>query len=278
MSDELDPQGDAPESQDDAPEPQGAGDPEPESEGPTGAAAIFGPFFNAILAPAQCWEALDAKPKLAMWIVVLIMVFSTVLAVINLPITQQIMVQTTRAQMRASGQEVSAEQLQQTADLMTTIGTGLAYASSLFILLIIAITALVIWVLASIMGGKGSTFGRAFGVAAAAGVIRPLLYSVYATIILNMNPPEIRRPEDASTMTPTLGLDLLLTGPDTPLWLNVIYQRVDLFNLWWLVLVVSGSMAVLKLRKGQAITVAAVMWLFGTLFAVSMALLQGLAS
>lgn len=272
-SNELDPQEAAPQPDAGAPD-----DSQPEVEGPTGAAAIFGPFFNAILAPAQCWEALDAKPKLAAWIVVWIGVFSTVLAVINLPITQQVIVQSLRAQQRAAGQEMPAEQFQQLAEWLTTLGTVVAYASSIVILLLIALTALVIWVLASIMGGTGSTFGRAFGVAAGAAVIRPFLYSIYATVILNMNPPEIRRPEDAATITPTLGLDLLLAGPDTPLWLEVIYQRIDLFNFWWLALLVSGSMVVLKLRKGQAITLAALMWLVGTLFAVGMAMVQGLAS
>jgi hypothetical protein len=272
-SDDLDSQEPTPQADAGAPDDSAS-----EVEGPTGAAAIFGPFFNAIVAPAQCWEAIDAKPKLAVWIVVWIAVFSTVLAVINLPITQQIMVQSAQASQRASGQDLSGEQAQRAAELMTTIGTVLAYASSLLLLLMIALTALVIWVLASIMGGTGSTFGRAFGVAAGAAVIRPFLYSIYATVILNMNPPEIRRPEDASTITPTLGLDLLLAGPDTPLWLTVIYQRIDLFNFWWLALIVSGSMAVLKLRKGQAITMAGLMWLVGTLFAVGMAFLQGLAS
>ncbi len=277
MSDELD--SDELDSQEVAPRTDDAGDSDdaqPGTEAPTGVAAIFGPFFNAILAPAQCWEALDAKPVLAAWIIAWIAVFSTVLAVINLPITQQMMVQTTRAQMLASGQQVSAEQLQGTVEMMTTIATVIAYASSLVIVLLIAFTALVIWVLASIMGGTGSTFGRAFGVAAGAAVIRPFLYSIYATVILNMNPPEIRRPEDAATITPTLGLDLLLAGPDTPVWLEVIYQRIDLFNFWWLALVVSGSMVLLKLRKGQAMTLAGLIWLAGTLFAVGMGLVQGL--
>ncbi len=291
MSDELDsneldseegpPRTDDAGGSDDAGAPEDADAPDdsrPEAEGPTGAAAIFGPFFNAILAPAQCWEALDARPKLAAWIVVWIAVFSTVMAVINLPITQQIVVQSAVATQRAAGQEISAEQVQRMAGWMTTGVTVAAYASSLLILALIAFTALIIWVLASIMGGTGTTFGRAFGVAAGAAVIRPFLYGIYASVILNMNPPEIRRPEDAATMTPTLGLDLLLAGPDTPVWLNVIYQRIDLFNFWWLALIVSGSMAILKLRQGQAITLAGLMWLVGTLFAVAMGMMQSLAS
>lgn len=256
----------------------------PEAEGgapgvkaPTGAAAWFGPFFNAILAPAQTWEALDAKPSLSVWIIAWIMVLSTVMTVINLPITQQIFVQSSVAAMRAQGQELDAEQIRQMTDNMMWLGSILAYVSSLFLLLQIALVALAIWVLAAIMGGKGATFGRAFGVAAAAGVIHPLLYSVYAGIILNMNPPEIRRISDASTVVPTLGLDLILAGPDTPAWLEVLFQRIDLFSLWWAALVVGGCMALLKLRKGQGITVAAIIWLFFTAIAMLGALAQGLS-
>jgi len=275
MSEENDPQ--APE-----PEPQpaglgGAGDHGgAEPEGPSGAGAIFGPFMQAVVAPSQCWEALEAKPKLAAWIIVWIAVFSTALAVINLPITNQVMVATAQAQMRASGAEMTPEQVQQQTQPMVGIGKYLAYGSSVLMIVIIAIVALAIWVLAAIMGGKGATFGKAFGVAAAAAVVKPVLHSVYVTVILQMNPPEIRRVEDVSAMTPTLGLDLILSGPDTAPWLNAIFMRVDLFSLWWMALVVSGSMALLKLSKAQAITVAAVLWLFGTLLAVIGAFAQGL--
>jgi len=269
MSDELETGEGAADSRD-------ADDSQPQVEAPSGAAAIVGPFFNAIVAPAQTWEALDAKPILSMWIVLWIAVFSTAMSIYSLPISQRIMAQSTIAAQRAQGQEFTPEQMQQTVDVMATVATVFAYASSVLMLVIIAFTALLIWVLASIMGGTGTTYGRAFAVAAGAAVIRPLVYSVYATVILNMNPPEIRRPQDAATIAPTLGLDLLLVGPDTPLWLTAIYQRVDLFQLWWLVLVVSGSMAVLKLKKGQAITLGAILWVAGTLFAVAMAMLQGL--
>ncbi len=273
MSDERSPRADTPEPQSPA---TGVDRSQLDGDAPQGAAAMVGPFFNAILAPAQTFKAIDARPALAWWIVAWIAVLSTILAVINLPITRRVMVAATRAQLLASGQEVSPEQLQQMASTMSTFGTVAAYASSVFVVLMIALTALVLWVLAAIMGGKGATFARAFGVAAAAAVIRPFLYSIYVTIILNLNPPEIRRPQDASTMTPTLGLDLLLAGPDTPVWLTVIYQRIDLFNLWWMALIVIGSMAVLKLSKGQGIAAAVVLWLLGTLFAVAGAVLGSL--
>ncbi len=248
---------------------------EPEPEGSFGIGAVFGPFLNAIVAPKECWAALDAKPMLSIWIMVWIAVFSTGMAIYNMPIMQRIMVESARVGMRA---DVTPEQLQQTQDIMMMWGRGAAYGSSIVLLVMIAITALVIWVLGAIMGGAGVTFGRAFGVAAAAAVIRPFLYSIYATVILNMNPPTIRRPEDAATITPTLGLDLVLSGPDTPVWMHAFFARIDLFLLWYAVLIVTGCVGVMKLSKGQGITVATILWLFGTLVAVAGAWVQTLVS
>ena len=44
--------------------------------------------------------------------------------------------------------------------------------------------------------------------------------------------------------------------------------RVDLFLLWYAVLIVTGCVGVMKLSKGQGIAVATILWLFGTLIAV----------
>ena len=47
-------------------------------------------------------------------------------------------------------------------------------------LVVIAVVALVIWLMGTVMGGN-ATFGRSFALASAAAVIKPLLYSVYVT-------------------------------------------------------------------------------------------------
>jgi len=57
----------------------------------------------------------------------------------------------------------------------------------------------------------------------------------------------------------------------------VVYMRIDLFNLWWMALIVIGSMAMLKLSKAQGIAAAVLIWGFYVLFAVGGALLQGMA-
>ena len=69
---------------------------------------------------------------------------------------------------------------------------------------------------------------------------------------------------------------LLLSGPDTPAWLNAIFMRIDLFSIWWMAMVVMGSMALLKLSKVQGIVFSGVIWTIGTLFAMLGSLAQGM--
>ena len=249
---------------------------EPEPDRSSGLSDIFGPFFNAIVAPKERWEGLDAKPILSIWIAVWIAVVSTGFAIYNLPIMQRVMIDSIRVSARAQGSEFAPGELQQMQDLMMMGSTVVIYLSGIFVLIWLVITALAIWFLGASMGSSAVTFGRAFGVAAAAEVIRSLIYNTYVTVILNINPPEIRRPEDAATVTPTLGLDLAFSGPNTPVWMHTILARIDLFVLWQAALIAFGCVGVMKLSKGQGITVATILWLFGTVFAVGAAWLGSL--
>jgi hypothetical protein len=271
--------GDSPtEGQEAASPPAAPPPPTGEDQGPSGFSAIVGPTINAIVAPSQCWQALDARPKLAIWIFVWVALVSTVLGIWNLPITQQATSATMQYQMRAQGRDVSPEDLEQimswtlwSIKLMAYIGTPLL----IFVMLLFF--ALLMWLGASVMGGS-ARFSRSFGLAAAAAVIHPVIYSLYVSIILHMSPPEIRRPQDMVLLTPTVGPHLLFDAADTPTWLYTLLTRADLFNLWWIVLVVSGAQVLLRLKKGAAITLAVGIWVFTTAIAVLMAMLQGLSA
>ena len=244
-----------------------------EDEGPSGMAAFFGPTINAIVAPAQCWKALDAKPKLSIWMFVWVALISTILAVWNLPITKQATVAMMTYQQRAQGQEVDLEQM---TSIMGTTMTLMAYiGTSVFIFVMILFLALLMWLGASVLGGSGK-FSRSFGLATAGAVIHPVMYSIYASIIIHMNPPEIRRPQDMIMMTPTVGLDLLFGNADTPIWLATLLTKIDLFNLWWVVLVAGGAQVLLRLKRGPAITLAVGIWVLTTVISMLMSMLQGL--
>ena len=125
------------------------------------------------------------------------------------------------------------------------------------------------------LGGSGK-FSRSFGLATACAVIHPVMYSIYASIIIHMNPPEIRRPQDMIMMTPTVGLDLLFGNADMPIWLATLLTKIDLFNLWWVVLVAGGAQVLLRLKRGPAITMAVGIWVLTTVISMLMSMLQGL--
>jgi hypothetical protein len=271
MSDDLDPDGlDAEEAVPEGYDAVGSDDSPPGVEAPSGAAAIFGPFFNAILAPSQCWEALDAKPKLAAWIAVWIAALVTVTEVVKLPATLPASVSIGRYQIEAAGGEVTAQSLR-TIELFATIS---AYAfTPVMMLVVIALTAAVIWVFASLMGGTGVTFGRSFALASAGAVVKPFLNNVYIAVVLRLSPPEIRRPQDMTLLQPSLGLDLFLPTSDTPVWLIAVLKRVDLFSIWWIVLVSAGAIPLLKLSKGQGRAMTLIIWSLGTVVATAFALL-----
>jgi hypothetical protein len=246
-----------------------------EAEGPSGIGAFVGPTINAIVAPAQCWKALDAKPKLSIWMFVWVALVSTILAVWNLPVTKQATIAMMTYQQRAQGQEVDLDQL---TSIMGTTMTLMAYiGTSVFIFIMILFLALLMWLGASVLGGSGK-FSRSFGLATAGAIIHPVMYSIYASIIIHMNPPEIRRPQDMIMMTPTVGLDLLFGNADTPIWLMTLLTKIDLFNLWWVVLVAGGAQVLLRLKKGSAITMAVGIWVLTTVISMLMAMLQGLSA
>ncbi len=272
--------GDSPTEGPEAAQPTAPAPPPPiddEAEGPSGIAAFVGPTVNAIVAPAQCWQALDAKPKLSIWMFVWVALISTILAIWNLPITKQATIAMTTYQQRAQGQEMGPEDLERITSIMGTTMTLMAYiGTTVFILVMILFLALLMWLGASVLGGSGK-FSRSFGLATAGAVIHPVMYSIYASIIIHMNPPEIRRPQDMVMMTPTLGLDLLFGSADTPIWMMVLLTRIDLFNLWWVVLIAGGAQVLLRLKKGPAITMAIGIWVLTTVIAMLMAMLQGLA-
>lgn len=237
---------------------------------------VLGPTVNAVLAPGECFDVLDDSPARAWWIWLWTSVAMLGLALWNLPITRRAFEAMTRVQVEASGREMSAEQLQQAREFNQWISTLTTWASPIFLLVQFLVIAAVIWLVASLMGRSGG-FSRAFAVTMGGAVIHPTLYSVYASTILHVSPPEIRRPRDFALMQPSAGLDLLFDQAELASWLLPILQRIDLFNVWWGVVVVIGVRKMLGLRRGQAVTVAVVVWLLTTGIASVGGFFQGLA-
>lgn len=241
-----------------------------------GLQAILGPTINVIVAPSRCWQMLDARPALSIWILILIGILVTGLAFANLPITLQASHLAVQQTMGARGGDLSAEELEDAFGTMDTFYRGFAGAAGIFVAILLAIFALLIWFGASVMGGSAK-FSRSFALAAAAGVVHPGLAGVYTTLLLRLNPPEIRRMEDMWMLAPSAGIDLFFDRSDLPVWLVTLLARIDLFNIWWIVLIASGSVVMLRLSKGKGYAVAIFIWALSTAFAVGAAALGSMS-
>lgn len=216
---------------------------------PTGLAAVFGPTINAIFAPQKAFEALRARPLLAIWPAVWVMVGAAIAGWMNVDITRQTMRIGTIESMQQRGQEMDPEQLRQMLEGMDRFAPIFATAGNLFLVLFIAIFAVMFWVGASLSGGS-TTFSRAFGVAAIGAVIAPLVSLWFVSLMWYFDPPEFRRMAEFFAATPSLGLDLFF-GDDISVPLRTALQRVDVFNAWWIYVTALGCGTLLEV-KGAA--------------------------
>lgn len=233
---------------------------------PTGMAAVFGPTANAILAPGRAYEALDARPLLALWPLLWTTLGMVLLGLWNLEITRQIMRVAMLQGMVGQGQDPDPEQMRQMIEGMDRFAPAWAVGGNLFIILAVLVIAVLVWMGSSVLGGR-TNFARSLGVTAIASVVHPLLATTFVSVMWKLDPPEIRRMEDMFESLPSLGLDLLVRGGDTSLFVRTLLARVDLFNLWWLALVAIGCERLLGLKRGAAVGLAGTIWLLSALLA-----------
>ena len=183
-----------------------------EEEGPRGAAAIFGPTINAILAPQAAFDALLARPVLAVWPFVWVTLSAVALGVLNTDVMRQIFRISMIEGMQRGGQELDREQLRPMLEGIDKYVWIFAPAQNLFLLLFVVVVAAVFfWIAASLAGGS-TRFSRAFGVAAIGAVISPLLVLGFVTLMWQMDPPVFRRMSEFAAATPTLSLSLFFAN------------------------------------------------------------------
>jgi hypothetical protein len=228
--------------------------------GPRGLAAVFGPAVNAIVAPGKAYDALAQRPLLSLWIVLWVTVAMTALTFANLDVQRQFMRIGFAESIAQGNTQMEPEQAARALETMDKWAPAFGLAQSLFLVLLIGVYAAVIWGGASIAGGS-TRFSLSAAVASVASVAHPLMATAYVSLLWNMSPPEIRRMSDIPEAVPTLGLDLLLGNPDMSMTLRTFLMRVDLFNLWWVILVVMGCERLLRMKRGGAIAVAVTIWL-----------------
>ena len=174
-----------------------------EEVGPRGAAAVFGPTINTIFAPQAAFDALKARPVLAIWPLIWVTLSAVVLGVLNTDVTRQIFRISMIEGMQRQGRELDADQLRPMIESIDKWAPIYAPAQNLFLLLVVVVIAVFFWIAASLAGGS-TKFSAAFGVASLGAIITPLLGLAFVTLMWQMDPPEFRRMSEFAQSTPTL--------------------------------------------------------------------------
>jgi Yip1 domain len=140
-----------------------------------------------------------------------------------------------------------------------------SYASFVFILIFVAIGALLYWASFNFGLGARATYGQMFAVWMYASM--PRLLTGLLTIVTLM----FGGNADAYDMKNPVGTNLAYYLPDAAPWLKAFLSFFDVIGLWVLVLLIIGTAIVAKVPRGKAAMVVVGWWVFGLLVSVGIA-------
>jgi hypothetical protein len=157
---------------------------------------------------------------------------------------------------------------EQRAARMQSIGKGYRYSSYgafLFILVFVAIGALLYWATFNFGLGAQTTFGQMMAVWMYASL--PRLLTGLLTIVTLM----FGGSADSYDMRNPVGTNLAYFLPDSGPVLKTILSFFDVMGLWQLALLVLGTAIVAKVSKGKAAAVVLGWWVVGLVVSVGIA-------
>jgi hypothetical protein len=157
---------------------------------------------------------------------------------------------------------------EQRAQRLHGMGVGYrysSYAAFVFILIFVAIGAVLYWASFNFGLGAQTTFGQMFAVWMYAGMPR-ILTSLLAIVTLLFGGNA-----DAYDMRNPVGTNLAYYMPDAAPWLKAFLSFFDVIGLWVLVLLILGTSIVAKVSRGKAAIVVIGWWVFGLLVSVGIA-------
>jgi hypothetical protein len=160
---------------------------------------------------------------------------------------------------------LTPEQRASRMQISTTVTRYISYGSFVFILVFVAIFALIYWASFNFGLGAKTTFAQMFAVCMYASLPRLLIGLLSIVTLLFGNSAEsydIRNP---------VGTNLAYYMPDSAPALKAALAFFDVIGLWQLVLLVIGTAIVAKVSTGKAAAVVVGWWVLGLLISVGIA-------
>lgn len=140
-----------------------------------------------------------------------------------------------------------------------------SYGSFVFILVFVAIFALIYWASFNFGLGAKTTFGQMFAVCMYASLPR-LLIGILSILTLMFG-----NSADTYDMRNPVGTNLAYFLPDAGAAVKAGLAFFDVIGLWQLVLLIIGTAIVAKVSKGKAAAVVVGWWVLGLLISVAIA-------
>ena len=214
-------------------------------------------LVKVVYDPGAVFERLREKPSF--WRpFIAICVVQLVLGVLQLPYTKAAMAaQVAQMPARAGGGAPDPSKFATIGLLFVPIG----------LLLLFLISAALLWVLVSVFAGDAK-FATLLSVATYVGITSVLLSVAGLATLMLKGVQGITSPAD---LQPALGLDLLI--PEAGRFTTALLKAFNPFSIWGVILTAIGVQTTHRTSKGTAYTVAAVVFVIGTLIGAGFTLL-----
>jgi hypothetical protein len=203
---------------------------------------------GVLLSPRETFAAVVAKPRwLGVMLVTLAMSSVGYYVILSAPAMQEAIVEQQITAMESRGNTVSDEQVANIERFIGYIPVG--YAVGVFIvgpLLGAALAGIVTGIFSTLMGGNG-TFKQVFAVMNHAGFIPAISALFIGGMLAAGAQPVGARPPGAN-------LGVFLPMLEETSFLAVMLRTIDLFLLWWMVVLAIGLGVLYKRRTGPIAT------------------------
>jgi len=141
----------------------------------------------------------------------------------------------------------------------------------LFLLIGFLFTAVILWLIIRIFSDE-TEFKKIFSMVVHSRIIL-FMGSLLSLIILQLR--GLQSIKSAADIQVSLGLDLFLRNPDLDLPLKAFLSNINVFSIWWIVLISLGISIAAKISRTKAIVIAIFFWLFSTAIQIGIASLIG---
>lgn len=238
----------------------------------------FGRILSVLTSPTQTFEAIRERPT---WVVALL-VLLILAAVPWLLMADRVDMDAQRDLMveQLENRGIRGAEAEQQLEMMERFSSGpLRYLNGIIIPFVVALalllTTLFYWGGARFIGGSDVGFGSTWSTVLHASVPAIILKSVLSIpVILSRATFDPRAVQQAGGFLPS---NLAFLAPEeASVWLTVVLQRLDLFTLWTVILVVLGLAVAARISKGLAAGLVVTAWIVGTLVGGLLGMLGGM--